>query len=86
MNILIATACALTLGLGSAAHAQMASEKPKTEAMGAMSSNHMASDHMKAEKPMAKTPMKKMAKKPMAKKAETGAMGSAMSTDAMAKH
>jgi hypothetical protein len=82
MKILIATACALTLGLGSAAHAQMASEKPKTEAMGAMSS-----DHMKAEKPMAKKPMaNKMAKKPMAKKAETGAMSSPMSTDAMAKH
>lgn len=85
MKTLIAATCALALGLGSAAHAQMASDKPKTDAMGAMSSDHMASDHMQAEKPM-KKPMKKMAKKPMAKKAETGAMSSSMSTDAMAKH
>lgn len=81
------TAAALALGLATAANAQMASEKPKTDAMGAMSSDHMASDHMKADKPMDKKPMaKRPMKKPMAKPAATGAMGSAMSTDAMAKH
>lgn len=80
MKTLIIATAALALGLGSAAHAQMASDKPKTEAMGAMAS----SDHMKADKPMAKKPM---AKKPMKKAAKkTDAMSSSMSTDAMAKH
>lgn len=84
MKTLIIATAALALGLGSAAHAQMASDKPKTEAMGAMSSDHMASDHMKADKPMAKKPMAKKPMKKMAKK--TDAMSSSMSTDAMAKH
>ncbi len=81
MKTLIIATAALALGLGSAAHAQMASDKPKTDAMGAMSSS---SDHMKADKPMAKKPMAKKPMKKAAKKAD--AMSSSMSTDAMAKH